>query len=792
MRILIDGQTLYTPEVERGIGRYFKNIIRAVLENDFTDEFFINVADQRVLANLPGWVTQKLKILTHSNYALNASHPQLDKSFLSSYVETLDSDLKKYDIDLYWNPNPLMDNVVLPEKNCQCLFAATIHDLIPIVMKDIYFKIWPKAAINMYKGKLNVLEANYDLFLCNSQCTELDLKKNLKMNDKLSVITLLSAANNFRPYPFPKIFSEENYILCVSGFDPRKNLNRTVESFARLHSRLGGDTGLRDLKLYIVCSHNEEEKDALLEYARSLGVEKKVKITGLVEESRLIVLYQKARCLFFPSLYEGFGLPVLEALACGLPVALSNTSSLPEVAGEFGVFFDPFDIEDMTDALYKALNAPMDYGSRYKRYKYSQKFSWKNAAIQTKQAFKNIMPKSSLTAERIRKKIAWVSPFPPQRSGISYYSHVLIEVLKDFFDIDLYYVNERPAESITKAFTVFDHRKLSENLGLYDEIVYHLGNNPKLHSEIYKLAWRFPGTLVLHDYNINLLMRRAFLGTAHEHLYKTALKEEQGADATQKADIKGMSEGSDVPLSRSIVKRSKKVIVHSMWAKRQFEGMSNVAMIPQFAKIAYRPTNKEIGSFRKKYGIDSRHFVISCLGFINVNKLPELLSKVIKELFYEGYPVKMVFAGELSGYLTYLKEEITNSEHAISFAFTGYQSEQDYFTAICASDIVVNLRDPSMGESSATLLHSLALGKPVMVSDVNQYMEFPDSVCWKVPRDDCEYHLYNYLKVLMNNRCLRKQLSENSLEFSKLFDVNLIAKRYADFIGIQQFPLVKE
>jgi glycosyltransferase involved in cell wall biosynthesis len=101
----------------------------------------------------------------------------------------------------------------------------------------------------------------------------------------------------------------------------------------------------------------------------------------------LLGLYQRARCLFFPSLYEGFGLPLLEGLACGLPVASSNTSSLPEVGGELAIYFDPYNINDMADGLYRALQAPMDYQSRLKRYEYSKSFSWQRTALATLQAF---------------------------------------------------------------------------------------------------------------------------------------------------------------------------------------------------------------------------------------------------------------------------------------------------------------------------------------------------------------------------------------------------------------------
>src|SRR6266850_4610015 len=118
-----------------------------------------------------------------------------------------------------------------------------------------------------------------------------------------------------------------------------------------------------------------------------LGLTGKVRLTGFIDNDDLRALYQRARCLFFPSLYEGFGLPLLEGLACGLPVTASNTSSLPEVAGEYAIYFDPYNIDEMAQSLYQALQAPMDYESRLTRYEYSRNFSWRKTAEMTLQAF---------------------------------------------------------------------------------------------------------------------------------------------------------------------------------------------------------------------------------------------------------------------------------------------------------------------------------------------------------------------------------------------------------------------
>jgi glycosyltransferase involved in cell wall biosynthesis len=123
--------------------------------------------------------------------------------------------------------------------------------------------------------------------------------------------------------------------------------------------------------------------------AKDLGIAEKVRLPGFVDDNSLVQLYQKARCLFFPSLYEGFGLPLLEGLACGLPLAAASTSSLPEVAGDFAFYFDPYDIDGMAQALYQALRAPIDPETKRARYEYSKNFSWQKTARATLDAFES-------------------------------------------------------------------------------------------------------------------------------------------------------------------------------------------------------------------------------------------------------------------------------------------------------------------------------------------------------------------------------------------------------------------
>ncbi len=392
MKILIDGQTLLTPEINRGIGIYFRNCVENMLENDFTNDFYINTPNESHLNVFSPWARNKLCMIENETYDIRPTRRGGRKHLAELYTQALNRDMHEQGINLYWSPNGLMDNVILPERQINnCRFAVTIFDLIVLVMAKEYAKHLPAAAMISYQKKLGLLERDYDLFLHISGHTQSDFISRLDVKDKQHVVTLLAADSSFRPYPFPKTAAADDYIVYTGGFDPRKNMERALEAFAVLQKRYGEDERISATKLCIVCSLDHAGKSRMLRRAERLGLSGKVMLTGFIEDDALVALYQKARCLFFPSLYEGFGLPVLEGLACGLPVASSNTSSLPEVGGELAFYFDPYNVDGMADSLYQALQAPMDYESRQRRYEYSLRFSWQETARTSLNGFTDLV-----------------------------------------------------------------------------------------------------------------------------------------------------------------------------------------------------------------------------------------------------------------------------------------------------------------------------------------------------------------------------------------------------------------
>jgi len=371
-------------------------------------------------------------------------------------------------------------------------------------------------------------------------------------------------------------------------------------------------------------------------------------------------------------------------------------------------------------------------------------------------------------AEKAGRKIAWVSPFPPQRTGIANYSYWLVKELRTAFEIDLYYEREAPCAELQNLFATYPLSVFEGRRKQYDRVVYHLGNNTEFHAGIYRSAWNFPGTVVLHDYDLSGFMREAFLRSRPDLYFQATANGSPEPGGQRLAALKErlVALGRGDPMSHAIVSRSEQVIVHHRWVKKQFDDEQHVVVIPLFAKPTCTVTDEDVRAFRRRVGINDDHFVLVCLGFVNLNKLPQLQIDVVKRLRKDGYPVQLVFAGEPAPELNDLVTEVASSELRECVIFTGYQSELDYFAAIAAADVVINLRNPSMGEGSLTLVHALAAGKPTIVSDANQYREFPDKVCWKLVHDQNENELLlEYLKRLLSEPSVRAVISANAAEY---------------------------
>jgi glycosyltransferase involved in cell wall biosynthesis len=256
--------------------------------------------------------------------------------------------------------------------------VVTIHDLIFHHRKDSFPAV-ARLALELLVPLGGIRAARV---IADSQATSDDLTKTYRLKpQKIDVVHLgLGLTTDSRPTPAAELrakwqLGEQKIILCVASAFGHKNIPRLLESFAELGR---GDTTL------VVTGHAGLEQDRLIALAESSGVGDRVVFTGWVSRDDLEGLYAASSIFVYPTLIEGFGLPVLEAMARGVPVACSNVSSLPEVAGEAALLFDPLD----SAAIGRAISALLDdHALREQKIaagrKWSATFTWQRTARQT-------------------------------------------------------------------------------------------------------------------------------------------------------------------------------------------------------------------------------------------------------------------------------------------------------------------------------------------------------------------------------------------------------------------------
>jgi glycosyltransferase involved in cell wall biosynthesis len=177
----------------------------------------------------------------------------------------------------------------------------------------------------------------------------------------------------------------DRYILYVGTIQYRKNLVRLLEAYAQVVA-----TGAVTQRLILVGSNGWGHAEVHATLAR-LGLHDRVVVLGYVADEDLPALYSSAELFVYPSLYEGFGLPVLEAMACGAPVAVSRCSSLPEVAGDAALYFDPYSVNDIAGRICEVLTSPRRSADlRSKGLQQSRRFTWKRTATDTLAIYRGI------------------------------------------------------------------------------------------------------------------------------------------------------------------------------------------------------------------------------------------------------------------------------------------------------------------------------------------------------------------------------------------------------------------
>lgn len=281
--------------------------------------------------------------------------------------------------------------------------VVTIHDLIPLVLSDYR----GSARVRLYTALAARSAKRAQAILADSYASARDIETNLSIPREKIHVVHLAAHPRYQPAGADEIrrvrakYSlPERFVLYLGGFDVRKNVARVIETFAgagtadrgRLTAAKNSGTG--DWRLVIAGKLPETNSDFFPDprlMVEKFGVTDAVQFIGFVAEEDKPALYAAAHVFLYPSFYEGFGLPPLEAMACGTPVIVSNASSLPEVVGEAGVMLSPDDAGGWRAALNKLLTDEAWWAERRGRgLEQAKQFSWERCARETSAVYRMV------------------------------------------------------------------------------------------------------------------------------------------------------------------------------------------------------------------------------------------------------------------------------------------------------------------------------------------------------------------------------------------------------------------
>jgi len=364
-------------------------------------------------------------------------------------------------------------------------------------------------------------------------------------------------------------------------------------------------------------------------------------------------------------------------------------------------------------------------------------------------------------------RIAFVSPMPPAKSGIADYSAALVAPLRDLAAVD-----------------VFEQQPPGFRASAYDEIIYQIGNNG-FHAGAFEMALEHPGLVVLHEANLHHLITDLTIRRNRWDLYLAECEYDGGPAALEFAKrVQRLEVGPDydgVPMLRRLLERSRGVIVHSRFcagAVRAGQYLGPLSVIPHGAWISDTPAMP----WRYRLGLDETAPLIGVFGFLKPYKRIAESLRAFRRLLRFEPRARMILVGETHPDFP-LKEMIRGLNLGPFVRLLGFTTEEDFTGYMAACDIVLNLRFPTVGESSGSLLRALGLGRACVVSGVGSFAELPDSVCLKVPVGSAEEDtLFEYLNLLVTRPRLARVLGEEARAWVRReCSWPKVAERYVQF-----------
>ena len=363
-----------------GIGRYTRELVQATLARDSENEY--------VLFSAPPPPNKSLPQIFPANERITYKVAPVSEQWLYRlwYRARLPISVQRFtgQLDLFHSPD-----FVLPPVSGNIPTLLTVHDLSFVHFPEVY----PEVLVNYLNKVVPWSVARATHILADSEATKQDLLAIWQVPDeKVSVLYSGVSEAFVRVEDMGRItavrqkyhLGDKPYLLSIGTVQPRKNYQMLIQAFAPLTDKFPHNLYIAGGKGWLY--------DEMMAEVEKQGIADRVRFIGFVDDEDLPTLYSAADLYLFPSIYEGFGLPMLEAMACGVPVIASDVSSLPEVGGETAVMIPPYDLLQWTqkiDALLSNLERRQQMAAA--GYQQVQKFSWQKAATKLLSIYQTLL-----------------------------------------------------------------------------------------------------------------------------------------------------------------------------------------------------------------------------------------------------------------------------------------------------------------------------------------------------------------------------------------------------------------
>lgn len=748
MRLVIDLQGVQGSSHARGIGRYSRELAMAMARQSRGHE---------VIVALSGALPDTAEDLTATfagilpRAQIRPWHPPrgtaaLHGSSLRDFAETLRAhflaSLRPDLVHVCSLFEGLSDDVISlqPSRLEPLPVVATCYDLIPLIRHEEYFGApgaAPAAARWYYRCVHEMTFCEGLLAISDSSRDEairhLPFAPERVFNIQAGVSTDFRPANlspGARAALLARYGLRESFILFLGAGDIRKNEAGLIAAYARLPQ------ALRDRHQLLIVGKMDQA--ALRGTAADLRIPlENFVIIAFVPEQDLAALYSTCALFVFPSRHEGFGFPVAEAMACGAPTIASNTTSLPEVIGRADATFDPSNPDAIAARMRAVLENPA-FRDELAAYGPGQaaRFTWESSAARAWDALEQIHARRldrnaprPATVPRQRPRLAFISPLPPQGSGIADYSRDLLPSLAHHYDITL--VNETKPEDIRleATFPWLDPVGFLRQVGRFDRVLYQVGNSSFHRFQIEDLLPNCPGVVVLHDAFLSGVMHWLAHHRGRPDDFRAVLMRSHGYPAL--CDDAGAGREAAMlryPCCLPVLQGSIGLIQHSQHGvdvlRAHFGDAAarSVEIIPLLRADRARP---ERATARAALGLTDDVFVVCSFGGVSAPKCPDLLAEAWRRTGLAGM---LVFAGEATEALRQTLPDPVAGIHC-----TGRLTQPQYDAWLAAADVAVQWRAGSRGESSAAAADALMAGLPLIVNRHGAAAELPAEVVLGLP-----------------------------------------------------------